>query len=101
MIRDEVFLGTREIYNGKIEYLAKIATPEPWSFRQDRESDPYRILRNYFEHTYERLVEERKLLESPDGQYRCMNTGLLTKYNEEILALFKKSKNSCSKLIPP
>lgn len=28
---------------------------------------------------------------SEDGEYRCMNTGLLTVYNQEIIALFKKS----------
>lgn len=93
-IRKEVFLGNREKYDGKIAYLARTAMPEPWSFGRDRGSDPYRILRNYFEHTYERLSEENKIIESSDGQFRCMNTGLLTVYNQEILALFKKSDRS-------
>ena len=91
MIRDEVFLGNRDSYDKKIAYLAKTALPEPWSFGKDKDTNPHRILKNYFEHTYERLREEGKILLSSDGQYSCMNTGLLTVYNQEIFALFKKS----------
>lgn len=91
MIRDEVFLGSKEDYNNKIAYLAKLAVPEPWSFGRNKSSDPYRILKNYFERTYERLREEGKILQSNDGQLCCINTGLLTIYNQEIIALFKKS----------
>ena len=92
MIKDEVFLGTREEYKDKLAYLARKATPEPWSFGASKETDAYRILRNYFEYTYNRLSEEGKIIESEDGQYRCMNTGLLTKYNQEILAIFKRTR---------
>ncbi|MBO1265127.1 DUF3825 domain-containing protein [Proteiniclasticum sp. SCR006] len=43
--------------------------------------------RNYFQFTYKRLSEEGKILESKDGEYRCMNTGLLESdsiWEEEI-----------------
>ena len=90
-IKNEVFLGTREMQNKKFELLAKMAQPEIWTYKKIRETDPYRILRNYFFFTYNRLSEENKIITSEDKEYRCMNTGLLTIYDQEIIALFKKS----------
>ena len=90
-IRQEVFLGKKEDYNRKLEYLASIAQPELWTFQSVKATDPYRILRNYFQFTYDRLSEEEKFEESKDGEYRCMNTGLLTGYDQEIVALFLRS----------
>ena len=46
-IREDVFLGTTEKYNQKLEMLAKMAQPEKWTYKKIRDSDPYRILRNY------------------------------------------------------
>ena len=90
-IKNEVFLGTREMQNKKFELLANMAQPEIWTYKKIRETDPYRILRNYFFFTYNRLSEENKIITSEDKEYRCMNTGLLTIYDQEIIALFKKS----------
>ncbi len=89
-IKREVFLGVREHYNAKLRKLADMAQPEVWSFGKDKEKDPCRILRNYFQYTYNRLSEEGKFDVSYDGAYRCMNTGLLTRYNQEIVAIFSK-----------
>ena len=89
---EEVFLGNRDEYTSKLELLAKMAQPEIWSFGKDKSTDPYKILRNYFNHTYNRLSVEDKILTSSDGNYRCMNTGLLTVYNQEIVAIFSKSR---------
>ena len=50
-IKQEVFLGLRDQYNAKLQKLAEIAQPEVWSFGKDKEKDPYRILRNYFQYT--------------------------------------------------
>ncbi len=47
-IREDVFLGTTEKYNQKLEMLAKMAQPEKWTYKKIQRSDPYRILRNYF-----------------------------------------------------
>lgn len=90
-IREDVFLGTMEKYNQKLEMLAKMAQPEMWTYKRIQESDPYRILRNYIQFTYNRLDEENKFIHSLDGQFRCMNTGLLTVYNQEIVAIFAKN----------
>ena len=88
------FLGTTEKYNQKLGMLAKMAQPEKWTYKKIQEKDPYRILRNYIQFTYNRLAEENKFIESPDGKYRCMNTGLLTIYNQEIVAIFAQNEKA-------
>ena len=90
-IRDDVFLGKTEKYNQKLEMLAKIAQPEKWTYKKIQHIDPYRILRNYIQFTYNRIDEENKFLDSLNGNLRCMNTGLLTSYNQEIVAIFAKN----------
>ncbi len=92
-ILEDVFLGTAEKYNQKLEMLAKMAQPEKWTYKRIQDKDPYRILRNYIQYTYKRLDEEGKIIFSADGKYRCMNTGLLTVYNQEIVAIFPSMKN--------
>jgi len=91
-IREDVFLGTTEKYNQKLEMLSKMAQPEKWTYKRIQDSDPYRILRNYIQFTYNRLDEEKKFISSPDGMFRCMNTGLLTVYNQEIVAIFAQNE---------
>ncbi len=91
-IHEEVFLGNHEQYSHKLDILARMAQPEIWTFRSVKESDPYRILRNYFQFTYERLAEEHKISTSRDGNWQCMNTGLLTVYDQEIVALFSRNQ---------
>ena len=53
--------------------------------------EKYRILRNYIHFTYNRVEEESKFVYSKDGKLRCMNTGLLTVYNQEIVAIFSQN----------
>lgn len=91
-IKDDVFLGTTDKFNQKLELLSKMAQPEMWTYKKVKDTDPYRILRNYLFFTYDRLKEEKKLVSSSDGKYLCMNTGLLTVYNQEIVALFAKNE---------
>lgn len=91
-ILEDVFLGTAEKYNQKLEMLARMAQPEKWTYKRIQDKDPYRILRNYIQYTYNRLDEEGKILSSADGKYRCMNTGLLTVYNQEIVAILLSMK---------
>lgn len=90
-IREDVFLGTAEKYNQKLEMLAKMAQPEKWTYKKIQDIDSYRILRNYIQFTYSRIDEENKFIVSSNGKYRCMNTGLLTVYNQEIIAIFAQN----------
>lgn len=91
-IYEDVFLGTTEKYNQKLGMLAKMAQPEKWTYKKVQDVDPYKILRNYIKFTYNRIDEEDKFVESPDKNYRCMNTGLLTVYNQEIIAIFERNE---------
>ena len=93
-ILEDVFLGTAEKYNQKLEMLARMAQPEKWTYKRIQDKDPYRILRNYIQYTYNRLDEEGKIISSADGKYWCMNTGLLTVYNQEIVAIFAVNEMS-------
>ena len=89
---NDVFMGTADKYNQKLEMLARMAQPERWTYKKVQDIDAYKILRNYIQFTYERIDEENKFLYSKDCNYRCMNTGLLTTYNQEIVAVFAKMK---------
>mgnify|MGYP001092484929 CR=1 FL=1 len=81
-----------EKYNQKLEILSKMAQPEKWTYKKIQDKDPYRILRNYIQFTYNRVDEEKKFIVSLDKKYRCMNTGLLTVYNQEIVAIFVENE---------
>lgn len=89
---NDVFMGTADKYNQKLEMLARMAQPERWTYKKVQDIDAYKILRNYIQFTYERIDEENKFLYSKDCNYRCMNTGLLTTYNQEIVAVFAKNE---------
>lgn len=89
---DDVFMGTTEKYNQKLKLLSQMAQPEKWTYKKVQEKDPYIILRNYIRFTYNRLDEENKFIDSSDGKFRCMNTGLLTVYNQEIVAIFSRNE---------
>ncbi len=93
-ISKEVFLGNHTTYNALLAKIATFAQPEIWSYGKLKITDPYKILRNYFENTYDKINEENKFVFSTDGQYKCMNTGLLTVYDQEIYAIFQKCDTS-------
>ena len=61
-IREDVFLGTAEKYNQKLEMLAKMAQPEKWTYKKIQDIDPYRILRNYINHILEAKVDGQQQL---------------------------------------
>ncbi len=79
--------------------LKDLAEDEDWGYRTQREHTnpnpvPNPVLTNYISHTYQRLVEERKIAISSDGQRLCFNTGLVTANQEEIFALFEPNRNA-------
>ena len=92
-IKDDVFLGRKEQYEQKLKQIADFAQSEKWSYGSYKRTDPYKILKNYFEHTYDRIKEEGKFVISNDSRYKCMNTGLLTIYNQDIIVVFVKNEH--------
>jgi len=79
-------------YIGNIEdtldALQALAIDEDWTYLRTTFTKPFPILYSYLTHTFARIEEEGKILES--GDYSCFNTGLVTENQQEIFMLFKK-----------
>ena len=75
-----------------IDALAALAEPEDWDYKNTPSLHPHPILRNYINYTYQRIAEEKKINVTPDEENCCLNTGLITKTQEPIFALFSKNK---------
>lgn len=74
-------------YEKKINSLSMLC-PEKWSFGLNSDNV---ILKNYIDHTLEKVIEEGKLVEKDNC---CLfNTGLYTKFYEEIFAYFVENQN--------
>jgi hypothetical protein len=69
-------------YDKKIAALANLCK-EKWSFGSNSD---HTILKNYISHTFLKLVDEGKVVESPT--YSVFNTGLYTDDYEPIFAYF-------------
>ncbi len=68
----------------KIKELAELALPEFWGPR-------YCYLVNYLKYTFAKLMCEKKIMYSSDGEFAAMNTGLVNRLYLPIYALFKKN----------
>ncbi len=73
-------------YSASIASLS-LLSPEKWSFDNKNDNG---ILKKYIEHTFNRLYEERKVVESEE--YAIFNTGLFDEYYKPICAYFVKNK---------
>ncbi len=88
----DAYLGNKEHLTRKLEFLSKLAQPERWGFDI---SDPYSILYNYINYTYDRLKQEDKIAISGDAKSMCFNTGLQTRtYEDDIYAYFIENKDT-------
>lgn len=94
MFYEDVFKGTKEQFNDKLKFLAGLAEDEKWTFERIKKDEPYKILQNYIAFTYNRIEEEKKQLLTDDMNHMCINTGLLTVFHQEIVALFSKYTGS-------
>ena len=74
-------------FPSQLQSLANIS-PEKWSFGNNNDNS---ILRNYVMHTFERLYDEGKVVETED--YAIFNTGLFDVYYNPIYAYFVKNSN--------
>lgn len=70
--------------------LAELAEEEDWTGAGAGER-PLPILDSYIRYTYQRLVMEKKLAFSEDGEFAALNTGLLSRHHEDILGLFQRN----------
>lgn len=76
----------------QVEALADLADTEDWEYHNTSSETAKPILRNYIKYTYKRIAEEKKVAVSPDEEYSCWNTGLITENQEPIYILFGKNK---------
>lgn len=80
----------------RIEELSELALEEKWYYGEPPApgQEKYPILRNYLNHTFKRLVSEKKVRYETDpehGEYAAFNTGLVDRKYENIYALFKQN----------
>ncbi|MBE9061821.1 DUF3825 domain-containing protein [cf. Phormidesmis sp. LEGE 11477] len=77
-----------DVLNQKVSELAAIALPESWYFGANPPDDfAYPILKSYLRYTFIRLQHERKVVDSPNGEFKSFNTGLLDRLLRPIYAL--------------
>jgi hypothetical protein len=74
-------------YDDCISNLAiNLAEEEVWNYKGNTK---YPILKNYLEHTYRKLEQEKKIAFTSDNKSACFNTGLITENLEDIYAFFE------------
>lgn len=86
----DAFLGSKELLNSKLQFLANMAQPEQWNYEGSEEKS---ILYNYLCYTYDRIKMEGKTEVLDDNSAMCFNTGLLTEHGADIYAYFIKNEN--------
>ncbi len=75
-----------------------MAKKEQWNFQRTQFTTKYRnqrlpILTNFLNYTFLRLQDLGRLEYSDDGQKMCFNTGLQTKEEKDIYAIFFRHKD--------
>lgn len=83
-------------FDSQIEQLSKTTNPENWGTVSST-GKPHPILRNYLLHTFNKIQQENNFSYSDDNSYCVFNTGLATKYDEEIYFLCGTNKNTSLK----
>ncbi|MXV16891.1 DUF3825 domain-containing protein [Hufsiella ginkgonis] len=85
-----------------IRHLAtRLALNEQWEYSDPAKelaegnnaaNFPLPVLRNYLEHTFRKVKSEDKIVYTPDKNFACFNTGLVTPNLEDIFAFFELNK---------
>jgi len=80
-------------YNDAVKFLAEELADkdDEWDF-SDSQKPNHSILRNYLEHMFRKLQQEKKIFFTSKNDYACFNTGLVTENWEEIYAFFQEYK---------
>lgn len=94
--RDEVF-AEYAFPQGRWEHpyalLADKARPEDWAFKRPeyrKQGTNFPILQNYLKNTFLRLQQEDKVSFTINGREACFNTGLVTRDEKELFAVFQR-----------
>ena len=76
----------------RLQELADTAEPENWGYNYTPTTYKHPVLYDYLRYTYLRLVEQDRIQLSPNGQFSCFNTGLVTPNQEPIYANFEVNR---------
>ena len=90
LLLSDAYMGSPENFAKKLQFLARFAQPEQWSYTSAG-TEQNQILKNYLFYTYDRVKQEGKVSVSEDGALMCFNTGLQTVNGNDIYALFEKN----------
>ena len=91
LLLSDAYMGSPENFAKKLQFLARFAQPEQWSYT-GAGTEQNQILKNYLFYTYDRVKQEGKISVSEDGALMCFNTGLQTVNGNDIYALFEKTQ---------
>ncbi|GGS25733.1 hypothetical protein Snoj_04190 [Streptomyces nojiriensis] len=82
---------SREYRYQRLFRLSQLA-PEPWEYTNSETDEALPILSRYVDFTFRRIKEQNRIACSPDGNWACFHTGLLTPLYRPIYGLFQKSQ---------
>lgn len=85
------FLGSWQNF---LSELASKAVYEEWDFPGSRYRN-YQILIQYIKYTFSRLVYEKKICISDNGQFAAFNTGLADNHYDDIYVCFVPNERNC------
>jgi hypothetical protein len=75
-------------WDGNVDFLARLAQPENWSYRFAQNTRAHPVLSSYLHYTFERIQAQDKIVYTPNKDRAIFNTGLVTPNYEEIFATF-------------
>lgn len=76
-----------------LQELADMAIPEKWTYEEYASKVNHPILKSYIENTYDRLVQEDKIVHLDNG-LMVFNTGLINKWFREIYVVCQKDPSN-------
>nr|VFK53619.1 MAG: protein of unknown function (DUF3825) [Candidatus Kentron sp. TUN] len=88
---------TGEYWEEPFARLARLAKEEDWNFQNsqyEKQNQNFPILMNYINYTFLRLQSQDKFSFSGEGDKVCFNTGLQTRDEKDIFAIFFKNKQA-------
>lgn len=91
LLKRFAFLGRRESFDGKLNYLVKISEEEDWYQKDHYTEETISIIFYYIVHTFDQLFKQGKIIISEDEDIALANTGLMTSQGDEIYFYFEKS----------
>lgn len=98
-IRDIYFSNWEEML-GFLDSVATMAIEEKWTYQEYRSKVNHPILKSYIENTYDRLVQQGRVVHLDSGQ-TVFNSGLINKWFREIYIICDRDASNPRRLNNP